>query len=208
MKRSSKASRQIKRNITGLMERQKPERPGTAADAAFHVMAAFVAVLLPLSLVAVSGNIAFRLLDLIAFEEEIYKATIRGVFESALFPSLGTLALSLILFAACRAAERRRYLRVAMNISMAIYICAVCLTLALALYPPFREAAFAWQQTPAPPVSPAPPAPGGESAQPVALGGYYPVIAASAVCLVSFIIYITLYSVLKRLTVEEEKMFA
>jgi len=198
MIRSSKVNRQIKRNITGLLEQQKPESTNSAADAVFHILAAFTAVLLPLSAVAISGYIAFRLLDLLAVEDEIQPVVIRGVFENIFYPAAGFFTLSIILFVFVRAMGRRRYLRVAMNTSLAIYLCAICFMLALALYPPFREAVFAGQPGTAPP---------DEGGLPEVFGGMYPIFSAGALCLISFIIYITLYSVLKRFTQEEEKMF-
>jgi len=240
MKRSNKANRQIKRNIKGLLDPQKPESNYAPADAAFHILAAFMAVLLPLSLVAIAANIVFRVPDLIALEvdrsgvleelgiesspdsvadeitgfinhkedeaaiqaftknDETNLEKIRALLDKSLYPSMVFFALSIVLFVLVRAMGRRRYLRVALNTSAVLYICAVCFTIALALLTPFREAVFAWQ-------------PGIEFAEgdalPYLLGGLYPILSAGAICLISFIIYIGLYTFLKRFTVEEEKMF-
>ena len=212
-------------------------------------MAAFVAILLPLSLVALAGNIVFRVPDLMAFEisrssvlaelgldirpdavadeiadfinhnkeeltlttriarneapvfsfmDEVNLGRIRVLLDRSLYPAIGAMALSIALFAFVRAMGRRRYLRYAMRASAVFYICAIGATLTLALYQPLREAVFAWQ-------------PGLEFIDgdilPQLLGGLYPIISAGAVCLISFIIYITLYSVSRRFTAEKERMF-
>jgi len=240
MKRSSRTNRQIKRNINGLLSRQKKESVYAPADAAFHVLAAFVAILLPLSLVALAGNAILRVPDLMAFEadrsgvpaelgiegtpsavaeeitgfinhkndepdipalsgaDKVNLIKIRALLDKSLFPSLLSFTVSIALFVFVRAMGRRRYLRVALNTSLALFACAVCFTLALALIPPFRDAVFAWQ-----------PGIGFEEGDvlPRLFGGLYPIFSAGAICLISFIIYITLYSFLKRFTVEEEKMF-
>jgi len=247
--RSRRAARQIRRNIRGDLDEKKARRPGTGADALFHLLAALIAVLLPLSLVALAAGAVFRAPDFIAFEadrngalrelgldttpeevageiadyirhkkdsldlttviarkdvpvfsfvDEANLDRIRGLLDKSLYPAIGALALSFAFFAAARLAERRRYLRYALRASAPIYVCAVAFTLALALSQPFRAAVFARQ-------------PGLTFAEgdvlPRLFGGLYPLISASMVCLISFIIYIALYSVLIRFTVEKETMF-
>lgn len=68
--RSRKASRQIKRNIKGLLPAEKRESTGSGLNTLLHISAALVAILLPLSLVALAAGIVFRLPDLMAFEIE------------------------------------------------------------------------------------------------------------------------------------------
>ena len=247
--RSRKAARQIRRNIKGDLAEREGERPDTGADALFHILAALIAVLLPVSLVALAAGAVFRVPDFIAFEadrsgviqelgldttpdvvageiadylrhrkdsldlttvvarkdapvfsfmDEVNLGRIRALLDKSLYPSVGAFALSLALFAATRLAGRRRYLKYALRASAFFYICAAAFTLALALHPPFRAAVFARQ-------------PGVTFAEdevlPKLFGGLYPLISAGMVCLISFIIYIALYSVLKRFTVEKETMF-
>ena len=250
-KQSHKTNRQIKRNITDWKaEPRKPENPGSPADALFHILAALVAALLPLSLFTVSAGIVFRMPDLMAFEidrsgvlmelglettpteianeisgylrhekdgldltveiartevpvfsfmDEVNLEKIRALLDKVFFPSIFALALSGVLFVVCRLAKRMRYLKHAMRASAVLFICILCLVLALSLLPPFREMVFAWQ-------------PGvrfsyGELL-PHLFGGLYPIISGGMTCLISFIIYITLYSVSKRFTIEKETMFS
>ena len=248
-KRSSRANRQIRRNITGWLDKGRPESTGAAADAVLHVLAALVAVLLPLSLVALAAGMVFRAPDLMAFEidrsgvlqeaglqlapeevaaevsdylrhkketlelttqvarqdvpvfsfmDEVNLDRIRALLDKALYPSVGGLAFAVILFAVVRVAKRMRYLKYAMRASAALYACAVCFTMALALCAPLREMVFSRQ-------------PGVEFADgellPRLFGGLYPILSGSMTCLISFIIYITLYSVSRRFTVEKETIF-
>ena len=247
-KRSHRANRQIKRNITGYLGSGKPDSAGAVA-ALFHILAALIAILLPLSLMTLAAGIVLRVPDLMSFEidrsgvlqefgvdatpdevadeisgylrhkkdslelttqvahkdvpvfsfmDEVNLDRIRALLDKALYPSIGALALSAALFAIALLAGRRRHLTRAMRASAAIYACAACFTLALALHPPLREAVFSWQ-------------PGvdfsGGGLLPRLFGGLYPILSAGMSCLVSFIIYITLYSVARRLAAEKETMF-
>ena len=246
---SNKTNRQIKRNITGYLDRRKQENNRGAFDAVFHILAALVAVLLPLSLVALSAGVVFRVPDLMAFEidrngvlqefgldlapdavadeisgylrhkkdvlelttqvarkdvpvfsfmDEVNLSRIRALLDKSLYPAAGAFVLSVALFIAVRLAGRRRYLGYAVRVSVFLYICALCFTLALALYAPVREKVFAWQ-------------PGVEFSEtdllPHLFGGLFPILSAGMTCLLSFIIYITLYSIMIRFTKEKEKMF-
>ena len=248
-KRSHKANRQIKRNITGYLDKRKPESDGAAADVILHILAALVSILLPISLVALAAGIVFRVPDLMAFEidrsgvlqeagldlapdaaaaeisdylrhkkdaldlttqiaqkdvpvfsfmDEVNLDRIRALLDKAFYPSIGAFALSVVLFVIVRAAKRTRYLKYAMRASAILFICTLCFTLALALYVPLREMVFSWQ-------------PGVEFSEtdllPRLFGGLYPILSGGMTCLISLIIYITLYSVSRRFTVEKETMF-
>ena len=246
---SNKTNRQIKRNIKSYLDRQRHESSGAALDAVFHILAALVAILLPISLVALASDIVFRVPDLMAFEldrsgilqetgldltpdavadeiseylrhkkdvldlttqiarkdvpvfsfmDEVNLGRIRALLDKALYPAAGALALSVVLFMIVRLADKRRYLRYAMRVSVFLYICTLCFTVALAFFAPLRERVFAWQ-------------PGLEFSEtdllPRLFGGLYPILSAGMACLISFIIYITLYSVMIRFTKEKEKIF-
>lgn len=123
---------------------------------------------------------------------------IRGLLDKILIPSVSAFILSVSFCIILRAAGRQRYLKTALKGSIIIYICAVLFVISLALFWPFRHLVFSWQ-------------PGIEyvpgSVLLKLMGGFYPLISASAIVLISFIIYIALYSVLLKLTVEEEKIF-
>lgn len=133
-----------------------------------------------------------------SFMDEVNLDRIRGLLDKTLYPSVGAFVLSMLFFVLVRLAGRPRYLRYALRISIVFYICAICFVAVLGLYAPFREMVFAWQ-------------PGLDSAEEGVLlrlyGGLYPVLSAGAICLISFVIYIVFYSVLRRFTVEKETMF-
>ena len=247
--KSRRTNRQIRRNIRSDLFSQNRESSIANADPVFHVLAALVAVLLPISLIALAAGIVFRMPDFMAFEidrssilqelglkttpnevaneisdylrhkkeqldltteisrkdvpvfsfmDEVNLSKIRDLLDKTLYPSILAFILSLIFFVMTRLAERRRYLKYAMRTSVVIYFCSIFVVLMLALYPPFREVVFAWQ-------------PGVEFVAgellPQFYGGFYPLLCAGMVCLASFIIYLVMYSVLIRFTVEKETMF-
>lgn len=222
---------------------------GAVADVVLCACASLIAVLLPLSLMALAAAAVFRIPDLMAFEidrsgtlpalgldtqasavskeiadflthkidtltlateiahkdvpvftfmDEVNLDKTRDLLDKALYPSAGAFALSVLLFAVCRIAERRRFLKHAMGASAVVYICAACFAFALALSVPFRGTVLEWQ-------------PGlahmDGDVLPQLLGGLYPALAAGAVCLISFIAYIVLYSLSRRFTQEKETMF-
>ena len=68
--KSRKTARQINYNIKGVFAAEKRSGPGADFGALFHVFAAFIAILLPLSLLALGACIAFRIPDLMSFEIE------------------------------------------------------------------------------------------------------------------------------------------
>ena len=248
--KSSRAKREIRRNIKGdLSEKKRKNRTEANADSLFHIFAALVAVLLPISLIALAAGIVLRMPDLMAFEidrsnilheiglkttpeevaneisdylrhrkdvldlttviarkdvpvfsfmDEVNLNRIRSLLDKTLYPSIGALAFSLALFLITWLADRKRYLKYAMRTSIVIYICAVIVTLTLALYQPFRSAVFSWQ-------------PGVEFSAgemlPLFYGGLYPLLCVAMVCLSSFIIYMALHSLLARSTIEKETLF-
>jgi len=134
-----------------------------------------------------------------SFMDEVNLSRIRDFLDEISYPFIGAFVLAMIFFVICRLAERRRSLKYAMRASIIIYICTVCFVLTLALYTPFRDTVTAWQ-------------PGLEFTEgeilPRLLGGFYPFLSGGAICLISFIIYIALYSILIRFTVEKENLFS
>ena len=248
--KSRRTSREIKRNIKSDLTKKKKESHFVAnADPIFHVLAALVAVMLPISLVALAAGVVLRMPDFMTFEidrssilqelglettpeevaneisgylrhekdvlelttvvarkdvpvfsfmDEVNLSKVRDLLDKTLYPSIGAFALSLALFVVTWLAGRRRYLKYAMHSSIIIYIGLVCVTLILALYPPFRQTVLTWQ-------------PGVEFTPgellPLFYGGFYPLLCAGMVCLGSFIVYVALYSILIRFTEEKETLF-
>ncbi|MCL2112179.1 MAG: hypothetical protein FWH32_08080 [Clostridiales bacterium] len=203
--KSRKTDREISRNIPsviagGLSSRSlATPRHSATADVIFHIFAVLIAILLPLSLIVLAAGITFRMPELATFAinmsdtlaelsldaamDEIDQSAIKNMFDSIFYPSIIGLALSLAFAVAVRLSGRPRLLKHALRASAFIYIAAAVFTFAMALYPPLREAAFAPSD------------------------GIYPLISAAMICLVSFIIYIVIYSVLRRFTKERETMF-
>ena len=142
--------------------------------------------------------IARKDVPVFSFMDEVNLSKVRDLLDKALYPSIIAFVLSIVLFLVTRLAERRRYLKYALRTSIVIYICAVCVVLAIALYYPFRDIVFAWQ-------------PGvvfsAGDLLPQLYGGFYPLLSAGMVSLISFIIYIALYSIMIRFTVEKETLF-
>ena len=247
--KSHRIQRQIKRNIRGDLSVQKKGNHAANADPLFHILAALVAIILPVSLIALAVGIVFRMPDFLAFEidrssilqelgldttpeevaneisdylrnkkdkldlttvvarkdapvfsfmDEVNLSKIRDLLNKTLYPSIAAFVLSIILFVLTRLADRRRYLKYALRTSIVIYVCSVCVVLLIALYSPFREIVFAWQ-------------PGIEFTAgellPQFYGGLYPLLSGGMVCLISLIIYIALYSIFIRFTVEKETLF-
>ena len=131
--------------------------------------------------------------------DETNLGKIRSLLDRALFPSAGAFGLSILLFIVTRLGGRRRYLRYALRASVVFFVCGSAFSLALALFWPLREAVFSRQ----PGIEY-----GGEGVLLRFYGGLYPLFAAVMACLISFLIYIALYGILKRFTKEADKMFS
>jgi len=136
--------------------------------------------------------------ELFPARDEVNLERIRNLLDNTLIPSVSAFVLSLSFCIILRATGRQRYLKISLRGSVIFYICSVLFVISLALFWPFRHLVFSLQ-------------PGIEYATGSVLmklmGGFYPIFSASVIVLISFIIYIALYSVLLRLTVEEEKIF-
>ena len=248
--KSRKTARQINKNIKGVFADEKRERAAADFSSLFHIFAALVAVLLPLSLLALGAEIAFRVPALMAFEIErggvltelslnttgeavaneitdflnhsagsielttvigreavpVFSAAdetnlgkIRGLLDKGLYPSAAAFVLSIALFVLTRLGGRRRYLKTALRASVLFYIFGAAFTIALALFWPLREAVFSRQ----PGIEF-----GGDGVLLRFYGGLYPLFAAGMACLISFVVYIAVYGILKRFTKEVEKMFS
>ena len=136
--------------------------------------------------------------ELFPARDEANLERIRTLLDNSLIPSVLAFVLSVSFCIILWAAGRQRYLKTALRGSVFIYIGSILFVISLALFWPFRHLVFSQQ-------------PGIVYATGSVLmklmGGFYPIFTASTIVLISFIIYIALYSVLLRLTVEEEKIF-
>jgi len=136
--------------------------------------------------------------DVFPVKDEANLERIRDLLDKSLIPSVIVFILSLSFSFILWATGYQRYLKISLRGSVIFYICTVLFVVSLALFWPFRHLVFSLQ-------------PGIEYATGSVLmkllGGFFPIFSASVIVLISFIIYIALYSILLRFTVEKEKLF-